>query len=171
MIDPPKGVDTEPQVLPEAEIARLLNAYRQLEADAEKAEKPWKALSRRLVTVAIGTGLRRGELLGLRWQDISILDMRLTVRQAWVRGEMTTPRSRTSRRVVDLKEGGHMLAAFEEPWKASRYTADENLVFCHPLLGTPAATTFGRPSRSPGSQSTYERGTTSGTRPLLTTQQ
>jgi integrase len=33
-------------------------------------------------TVAVGTGLRRGELLGLRRGDVSMLDRRLSVRQA-----------------------------------------------------------------------------------------
>jgi integrase len=137
MVDPPRAEDTEPQVLSEVEIARLLAAYRQLEADAEEEERPWWALARRVVVVAVGTGLRRGELLGLRWGDVSMLDRRLTVRQAWVRNEMTTPKSRTSRRVLDLKEDGFVLAALEEQWRASRYRADESLVFCHPALGTP----------------------------------
>jgi integrase len=50
---------------------------------------------------------------------------------------MTTPKSRTSRRTVELVEGGHVLAAFEEQWQASRYRCDESLVFGHPALGTP----------------------------------
>jgi integrase len=137
MIDPPRAEDAETEVLTEAEIARLLAAYRQLEADAEEDERPWWALARRIVVVAVGTGLRRGELLGLRWGDLSMLDRRLTVKQAWVRNEMTTPKSRTSRRVLELAESGHVLAAVEEQWRESRYRADDSLVFCHPTLGSP----------------------------------
>jgi|KBSSwiStaDraftv2_1062776.scaffolds.fasta_scaffold2236488_1 hypothetical protein len=48
-----------------------------------------------------------------------MLDKRLAVKQAWVRGEMTTPKSRTSRRVLDVKEDGHVLGALEEQWQAS----------------------------------------------------
>jgi integrase len=137
MIDPPRGDGPEPEVLSEVEIAKLLNAYRELEAGAEADERPWWELARRIVTVAVGTGLRRGELLGLRWADVSLLDRRLTVRQAWVRNEMTTPKSRTSRRVVELVEDGHVLGALEEQWRASRYRSDDCLVFGHPALGTP----------------------------------
>jgi integrase len=137
MIDPPRAEDAETEVLTEAEIARLLAAYRQLEAHAEEDERPWWALARRIVVVAVGTGLRRGELLGLRWGDLSMLDRRLTVKQAWVRNEMTTPKSRTSRRVLELAEGGHVLAAVEEQWRESRYRSDDSLVFCHPTLGSP----------------------------------
>ncbi len=137
MVDPPRGDGPEPEVMSEVEIARLLAAYRQLEADAADGEREWWAIARRVVTVALGTGLRRGELLGLRWSDLSLLDRRLAVRQAWVRSEMTTPKSRTSRRVVHLVEGGHVLAALEEPWQASRFRGDNCPVFGHPLLGTP----------------------------------
>jgi integrase len=137
MIDPPKNADHETQVLTEAEIARLLTAYHQLEAEAEEDERPWWALVRRMVVVALGTGLRRGELLGLPWGDISMLDRRLTVRQAWVRNEMTTPKSKTSRRVLDLAEGGHVITALEEQWQASLFRCDDSLVFGHPQLGTP----------------------------------
>jgi integrase len=136
MIDPPQAADAEPEVLTEVEIARLLNAYRDLEQDAED-DAEWWALARRLVTVAVGTGLRRGELLGLRWNDVELLEGRLTVRQAWVRNEMTTPKSRTSRRTITLKPDGHIVAALNEQFSSSRYTADESLVFCHPALGTP----------------------------------
>jgi len=137
MIDPPRTVEVEPEVLTEVEIARLLTAYRQLEAEAEEEERTWWALARRIVTVAVGSDLRRGELLGLCWRDVLMLDCRLTVRQAWVRNEMTSPKSRTSRRTIELAPEGHLLAALQEQWQASRYQTDDSLVFCHPALGTP----------------------------------
>jgi integrase len=97
----------------------------------------WWALARRIVTVALGTDLRRGELLGLQWGDVSMLNGRLAVRRAWVRNKMTSPKSRTSRRFVDLVPDGHVMAALNEQWQASRYRSDDNLVFGHPALGTP----------------------------------
>jgi len=138
MIDPPKGDETEIEVLTEIEIAKLLAAYRELEAEEENDdEHEWWGLARRIVTVAVGTACRRGEILGLRWGDVSMLDGKLAVRQAWVRNEMTTPKSRTSRRTLELKADGHVVAALKEQWQASRYRSDESLIFCHPALGTP----------------------------------
>jgi hypothetical protein len=84
-------------MLSEAEVAALLAAYADVEAEAEEADREWWGVARRLVVVALGTALRRGELLGLRWQDVQLLERRLSVRQAFVRAEMTTPKSRTSR--------------------------------------------------------------------------
>jgi integrase len=59
-----------------------------------------------LLRVAALTGLRRSELCGLRWQDVDLTALRLTVRQAIttadhvpVAGETKTTRSR---RAVDL---------------------------------------------------------------------
>ena len=39
-----------------------------------------------------------------------MLDGRLAVRRAWVRSEMTAPKSSTSRRVVDLVPDGRVMA-------------------------------------------------------------
>jgi integrase len=47
-----------------------------------------------MAVVALSTALRRGELLGLRWQDVDLLDRKLHVRQQFVRNEITTPKSR-----------------------------------------------------------------------------
>jgi integrase len=88
-----------------------------------------------MTVVALSTGLRRGELLGLRWQDCELLDGRLHVRQAFVRGEMSTPKSRAGRRVVQL--GRYATAALEEQFRSSRHEAAECVVFSHPALGTP----------------------------------
>ena len=35
-----------------------------------------------MTVVALSTGLRRGELLGLRWQDVELLERRLHVRSS-----------------------------------------------------------------------------------------
>ena len=39
------------------------------------------------------TGLRRGELLGLKWEDVDFERRRLHVRRAYVKGSITTPKS------------------------------------------------------------------------------
>jgi integrase len=135
LVDKPRTEDREMQVLTEAEIAALIGTYRELESEAEKGERPWWALSRRVVVVALGTAMRRGELLALRWQDVSLLDGLVRVERAYVRGEMTTPKSRTSRRTIEL--GATTRAALEDQWEATAYRADSDLVFGHPDLGTP----------------------------------
>ena len=50
------------------------------------------------------TGLRQGELLGLRWRDIDWSAGRVRVRQSYVRGEFGTPKSRRSSRSVPLAD-------------------------------------------------------------------
>ena len=60
---------------------------------------------------------------------------RVHVRQTLVRGKITTPKSRASRRTIEV--GPRTLNALREHYAASRHTAEENLVFCHPQLGTP----------------------------------
>jgi integrase len=134
-VEPPQADQAEMQVLTEVEIARLLTAYRELQAEAPWAEREWWALARRLVEVALGTALRRGELLALRWRDIELLDGRLHVREALVRGQFTTPKSKASRRTIGL--GPRTTAVLQEQWQASRYTTDDSLVFPHPALGKP----------------------------------
>ena len=45
-----------------------------LEADADDDERFWFEAARRMTVVALSTGLRRGELLGLRWTDVDLLE-------------------------------------------------------------------------------------------------
>jgi integrase len=154
----PRVEHTEMNVLSEAEIAALLAAYTELELDAANVEPAlhvdarlqnqdvcrrlhisdevaWWRLARTITLVALGTGFRRGELLGLRWGDLEMLEGRVHVRQTLVRGRMTTPKSRASRRTIEV--GPRILAALQEHYKGSRYTSEDSLVFCHPQLGTP----------------------------------
>src|SRR5664280_2253191 len=59
-----------------------------------------------LYLVALGVGLRQGEILGLRWPDVDLEGGTLTVRHALARIEgrlvLVEPKSITSRRVVPL---------------------------------------------------------------------
>jgi integrase len=135
LVDPPPLGDVDTETLAASDVAAVLKAYRELEARAEDEDGYWYAAARRMTTIALSTGMRRGELLGLRWQDVELLDRRLHVRQAFVRNEITTPKSKAGRRVIDLGEVA--TAALEEHFTASRHRGPESIVFCHPALGTP----------------------------------
>jgi integrase len=135
-VEAPRAEAREMNVLTEVEIARLLTAYRELEGEAgEPADAESWRLTPRLVEVALATALRRGELLALRGADVALLDGRLTVRQAYVTGSFQAPKSKASRRTLDL--GPRAVAVLGEVYEASRYSADDSLVFCHPAFGTP----------------------------------
>jgi integrase len=125
-------------ILTEAEVSRLLTAYGQLEADPpDGTTAPESAQVRRIVVVALGTGLRRGELLALRWRDAGMLEGTLSVREAFVRGAFQTPKSRKSARTFGL--GPVVAAALSEQYEQTRYRADTDLVFCHLALGSHSA--------------------------------
>jgi integrase len=82
---PLRLVQPEMQVLTDAEIARPWTAYGELAADAARNSRPWWSVARRLVFVALGTALRQGELLALRWRDTSMA-MEVTPVRVWKKG-------------------------------------------------------------------------------------
>jgi integrase len=88
-----------------------------------------------MVIVALSTALRRGEQLALRWQDVELFDRQLHVRQSFVLGEMTTPKSRAGRRTIHL--GDHATEALEEQYAARLYRSSDAIVFGPQALGTP----------------------------------
>jgi integrase len=79
--------------------------------------------------------MRRGEIIGLRWASVELLERRLHVRETIVRGQFVSPKSRSSRRTMEI--GPRTADLLDEVWKASRYRSDDSLVFGHPTLGTP----------------------------------
>ncbi|MGH2971032.1 MAG: tyrosine-type recombinase/integrase, partial [Gaiellaceae bacterium] len=58
----------------------------------------------------------------------------LQVREALVKGRYTTPKSRAGRRRIDL--GPRTVQLLQDHYAQSRYTADDDHVFHHPLKGT-----------------------------------
>ena len=61
----------------------------------EREERVWPAL-----VLLFSTGIRRGELLGLKWEDVDFQGRRLTIRRAIVEGQLTTPKSGKSRSIA-----------------------------------------------------------------------
>ena len=137
-IDRPRLAQPDMSVLTEVEIARLTAAYDQLAAEASEEERPWWQLAKAIVLIALGTALRRGELVGLRWRAVNLLEAKIEIRETYVRGRFTTPKSKASRRVLEL--GPRTLAVLEEHWRGTAYRADDDLVFGHPTKGTPIET-------------------------------
>jgi integrase len=94
-VEPPRPRHKEVRALDEGETAKLLNA-----AKGKRLYMP--------VLLAVTTGLRRGEILGLKWSDIDLQDGTLAVRrsleQTSVKIAFKEPKSARSRRMVDLPQ-------------------------------------------------------------------
>ncbi len=71
------------------------------------AEPEWRVF----LVVAIGAGLRIGELRALRWQDVDMTQLRIRVAQNLTRAGFDTPKSRRPRTV---KIGGDVMSALRE---------------------------------------------------------
>jgi integrase len=94
LVDAPSVKSTEIEILTAAEIARALEALR------GKSLYP-------IVATALGTGMRRGELLALRWRDIDLDGAKLRVEQSLEqtqRGGLVfkAPKTRHGRRTITL---------------------------------------------------------------------
>jgi integrase len=131
----PRPAPEEMRPLSEAEARAFLEA-------AGKVEDRFEAL----YVLAITTGLRRGELLGLRWDDADLERGTLRVGRALVReggrhelGETKTRRGRrrvnlTPRTVAALK--AHRKRQLEERMRFSDLYQDRGLIFAT-RVGTP----------------------------------
>ena len=75
------------------------------------------------------TGLRRGELLALRWCDVDFAGHVVRVRASYAEGQLTTPKSGKVRSVPMAPDVATVLAALGQ--RAS-WTADDDLVFVGP---------------------------------------
>src|SRR5687768_15011092 len=81
------------------------------------------------------TGLRQGELAGLRWRDVDWAARLVRVRRSYSRGQWTTPKSRRSSRAVPMAD--RVATELERHFQRTAYVHDDDLVFCHPETGRP----------------------------------
>jgi integrase len=132
--NPVKQIEKPEGPEPNGDIRFLDDADLEALLAAEKDDELGYTLAVLYLTAAM-TGLRQGELLGLRWRDVDWTAARVRVRRNWVRGEYGTPKSRRSSRSVPLAD--RVAGDLDRHFKASAFTADDDLVFPHPALGTP----------------------------------
>ena len=130
-VEAPKPDKAEIEVLDEAELAKLLKAARGTRMYAP-------------ALLAATTGLRRGEVLALRWRDVDLDGARLTVNQALEETkaggvQFKSPKSKSSRRTVTLPAltvdalRRHKQQQAEERMKLGLGKDPDGLVFTNPL--------------------------------------
>jgi integrase len=86
--------------------------------------------ARALLVTAAMTGMRRGEVLGLRWRDVDYTNRRVWVRRSiGLGGAVKEPKTRRSVRAIALPK---MVAdELEAHWKASDVRGDDDYVFAN----------------------------------------
>ncbi len=92
-------------------------------------------MDRALYLTAAMTGLRQGELLGLRWRDVDWAAQKVRVVRPYVRGQFRTPKSRLSSRAVPMAD--RVGRELELLFQGSAYQSEDDLVFGHPHTGHP----------------------------------
>jgi integrase len=137
-VDRPREPRRRWRILSPVEVARVERAFRKLAETADAAERRRIEQARVVFLVVLGTGLRRGEILGLRWRAVDLADSGGALRrvvETWVRDGVDTPKSEAGKRTIAL---GPALA--EELWqhrRASGFSGEDERVFCHPETGGP----------------------------------
>ena len=125
-----RGRDTNPD-LQFLNIPELDAVLRTIQRD------PLGVALKPLVLTAAMSGLRRSELLGLRWRDVDWAAQRLRVRNAYVLGEHSAlgKSDLSTRRSVPMAD---RLARELEAWfRRSQFRGADDFVFAHPQTGNP----------------------------------
>ncbi len=133
LVDAPRWKRPEVKPWEPAEAARFLEVIK-----GESLEAAY--------LVALSLGLRRGEVLGLRWSDVKLEAKTITIAQALARVggklEFIEPKSRQSNRTVPIHDGlaavlrNHRRRQLEERLAAGSRWQDSGLVFTTGI-GTP----------------------------------
>ena len=114
-VDPPKAPKREIKPLDEGQVKMLLKAV-----EGEKLEA--------LYVLAVTTGMRVGELLGIRWKDMDLQAGTLQVKRTVFNGHIEAPKTLKGRRSIKLTQTA--IRALQEHQKVGEW------VFCT-KVGTP----------------------------------
>jgi integrase len=80
-----------------------------------------------LVSLALSMGLRRGELAGLRWEDVGFEQLTLTIRRSIVDQIVGKPKTEASQRPLPMDE---RIAQLLQEWHSvSKYVHSQNYIF------------------------------------------
>jgi integrase len=122
---PPREPATEMKILDESQVSQLLIAARGSRMEA-------------LLHLAVSTGMRQMEILGLKWNDLDWIKKTLKVERQLVRGEgvqFSQPKTRHGRRMVVLGDRAteilhrHYDSQNEERRKAGESWTEYGLIF------------------------------------------
>ena len=91
---------------------------------------PLGRIDRLVFLTAAMTGMRRGEVVAVRWQDIDWHARLIRVRRNFTRGQFGTPKSRRSSRAVPL--AARLADELKAHYETTPSTGDADLVFAHP---------------------------------------
>jgi integrase len=126
LVDAPRIEHVERRMLTTGEVRRFLDA-----AKGDRLEA--------LFTVAVALGLRQGECLGLKWDDVDLDGRTLTVRRSLARYDgklhLKEPKTASSRRTIDLPEiavaalRSHKVRQLEERLLAGGKWQEQGLIF------------------------------------------
>jgi integrase len=123
---PRPNTDRQIRFLDDAELEAVLAAV---------PDDPLGRTERILYLTAAMTGARQGELIALNWEDIDWIARKIRIRRNYVRGEYGMPKSLRSSRAIPM--GDRLAAELERHYQRSTLQADTDLVFPHPLTGSP----------------------------------
>ena len=128
LVDKPQAPPADPDIhfLEPEEIEALVRAVP--DDDLGRVEGP-------MYLMAAMTGMRQGELLGLRWRDVDWTARRVRVRRSFVRGEFGPPKSKRSSRSVPLAD--RLAGELDLLHQETLWRGDDDLVFAHPHTGKP----------------------------------
>jgi integrase len=134
-VNPCDGV--EMPAVPDATEIRFLTLPEVRLAIEHAPAGMFQQLDKAVWLTAAMTGLRKGELVALRWRDIDWSASRMRVRQNFVRGQFGSPKSKRSTRSVPMADavGGEL----DRLSRSSQFTGPDDLVFAHPVTGGPLA--------------------------------
>ncbi len=79
-----------------------------------------------LFRLAVFSGARQGELLGLRWTDVDWINSQIHIRRSFNKDAMRPPKNKTSRRRIDI---GPTTMEVLKSWMHACPKTDGNLVF------------------------------------------
>ena len=90
-----------------------------------------------LVLTAALSGLRRSELIGLRWRDVDWQAQRLRVRNTYVLGEHSTEGKSDLSTQRSVPMADRLARALDQWSQRTAFGHDDELVFAHPQTGHP----------------------------------
>jgi integrase len=139
LVDRPREGRRRWKVLTPAETIRVERALDELVAAAvNDRDQDDRQTVRTMFLTFMGTGLRLGEALGLRWRSVLLADPDgavLRVEETWVKSGVDTPKSQAGHRTIAL--GSRLAEELFQHRARTPYDSDHDRVFANPRTGKP----------------------------------